>query len=86
MNKKYTVKTPIGPIYSCVLSPDRTVREQIMELFNISGGGGVSVDVNDHEFVIVDYFHGEPIAEFPILSVEDTDLPVSLKWTDEGKK
>ena len=82
MNKKYTVKAPNGKTVSCILSPDAPEAEQLSTALHVHGGG-LSVECNDKEILVMDYFHGSAMAVFTILSVEATDLPVSLSWSEE---
>ena len=80
MNKKMTVKTGLG-IATCVLSDRRSMDEQISELFGYGGKHGMWAGIEGGTIKVMDYFVQETIATFPILSVEDTDDPVSLKWS-----
>lgn len=80
MNKKMTVKTERG-IASCVLSDEKSFDEQLMELFGFTKGHGMWAGIEDNCVKVEDYFVQETLSSFPILSVEDTDEPVSLKWT-----
>ena len=80
MNKKYIVKAPNEKTVFCVLSPDQPAKEQLAAVLQVHGGG-LSVELTDKEILVMDYFHGSPMAIFTILSLEDTDLPVSLRWT-----
>ena len=82
MNQKYTVKAPNGKTVFCILSSDTPKEEQLSTVFSLHGGG-VSVRYTDKEILVMDYFHDDPMASFPILSIEDTALPVSLKWCEE---
>ena len=80
MNKKLTVKTEHGNICYCVLDPDISFEIQLNELAGFSGDGGVTVRYYEDRIEFVDYFHAEVMACFPIISLEDTSLPVCLKW------
>ena len=80
MNKKMTVKTELG-IATCVLSDEKSAYEQILELFGYDGKHGMWAGIEGDTVKVMDYFVQETVATFPILSVEDTDEPVSLKWT-----
>lgn len=80
MNKKYTVKTERGESY-CILSAARDEQEQFMELFGFEKGHGMWAGVENGCVIVEDYFCLEKLATFPILSIEETDEPVSLKWT-----
>ncbi|MBO5653413.1 MAG: hypothetical protein J6S44_04280 [Clostridia bacterium] len=79
MNKKMTVKTQRGIAY-VVLSDARSVDEQILEVFGYDGKHGMWAGIEGEAIKVMDYFVQETLATFPILSVEDTDEPVSLKW------
>lgn len=80
MNKKYTVRTELGEAY-CILSAERGEQEQFMELFGFEKGHGMWAGVEEGCVIVEDYFCLERLAAFPILSIEETDEPVSLKWT-----
>ena len=80
MNKKYIVKAPNEETVFCVLSPDQPAKEQLASVLQVHGGG-LSVELTDKEILVMDYFHGSPMTIFTILSLEDTDLPVSLSWS-----
>ena len=82
MNKKYIVKAPNGKTVSCILSSAVPREEQLSTVLHVHGGG-LSVECNDTEILVMDYFHGSAMAIFTILSIEATDLPVSLSWSEE---
>ena len=81
MNKKLTVRTEHGRLCYCVMSPCRSYDDQLSELFGIGQGGGLSARLTERGVELNDYFHAENVALFKVLSLEDTELDVSLKWT-----
>lgn len=64
------------------MSTCRSYDDQLSELFGIGQGGGLSVSLTERGVEINDYFHAENAATFKVLSLEDTELGVSLKWTE----
>ncbi len=81
MNKKLTVQTEFGDRRCCVLSPEREPEEQLMEVLGFSKGYGITVELSEKYVKVIDYFHGETRGSFTIVSMEDSELPVSLTWT-----
>ena len=84
MNKKITVRTNSGTVCYCILSGNENLEEQFNEWYFGSKhpGGGVCVRFDEQTLSVVDYFHGESMADFEILSIEDTDEPVLTKWVN----
>ena len=83
MNVKYTVKNiDNGKVVSCVLDPEKNVEEQLMDVFGIAPGHGVAAYVRGSDIELTDYYHASCMAIFRILSVEQTNEAVSLRWTD----
>lgn len=82
MNKKLTVKTEFGDLRYCVLSSERELEEQLMEVLGFSKGYGITVKLSEKHVNVVDYFHGETKGSFTIVSMENSELPVSLTWTE----
>ena len=80
LNKKITVRSELGDIRYCILDPDVSYNEQLDKVAGFSGHG-LCVRFYEDRLEFVDYFHDSAMACFPILSIEDTELPVSLKWT-----
>lgn len=80
MNKKMTVKTETG-VSTCVLSDGEDFDAQLMRLYGFTKGHGMWAGIEDGCVKVQDYFVDETLASFPILSIEDTDEAVSLKWT-----
>ena len=77
MNRKYVVKNSDGELYSCVITPDQDETAQWETVFDIKKGYGFRIDLWKDRVDLVDYFHGETRASFPIVSVEDTEEPVT---------
>lgn len=84
MNKKYVFRNvDSGATLSCILDGDKKIEDQLEQICGIGKGGGLSVVMREDGAEIMDYFHASSMAFFKLLSSEDTDLPVSLKWTAE---
>lgn len=84
MNKKITVRNEFGKIRYCVLDGNRDFEQQLNEwqFGSAHPNGGICVCFHPTEIQFVDYFHADPMATFPILSIEDTDEDVAVKWID----
>jgi len=82
MNKRLIAKNAFGKTVYCVLSSTEDYKEQIEKVFNIERGRGFSIDLTDTEIKLVDYFHGDTVATFDILSLEDTKEDVLYQWND----
>ncbi len=83
MNVKYTVQnTDNKRILSCILDSEKDIETQLEEVFHIARGHGVGVFVRESEIEITDYYHASAMASFDILSREETNEPVDLKWTE----
>jgi hypothetical protein len=48
----------------------------------ISRGYGIGVNVREDEIEVTDYYHASSMASFKILCREETQEPLSLKWTE----
>ena len=81
MNTKLTVKAQNGKTLRCVLSNDANLENQLEKMLH-ADGGGLCVRIEYGEIRVVDYFHNETVGAFKILSKEDTEETVSLKWTE----
>ncbi|MBR2406201.1 MAG: hypothetical protein IKB04_04040 [Clostridia bacterium] len=81
MNKRLVMKNPHGNIVSCILSTEIDYKEQLHQVFALSTGQGISAELCTDTVVIRDVFHGETIAEFQVLSLEETTEPVSYDLT-----
>ena len=79
MNKKLTVLTPRGNVAYCVLSPSKDYEKQLEELFDIHGHG-LCVVFDKKTLKVRDYFCDETMATFEVLSFEDSEDEVVLKW------
>ena len=82
MNVKYTVKSENGATLSCVIDAEGKADLQFETLMGISHGHGIGVYVREDEIEVTDYYHASVMAIFKILSREETDEPLSLKWTE----
>ncbi|MBQ4321409.1 MAG: hypothetical protein IJC35_04140 [Oscillospiraceae bacterium] len=78
MNKKLLFRNAHGKTVFCVLSGEKDHNEQLCAVFGFEKGRGYAAELWQNEVRIVDYFHGDTVASFPVLSFEETDLPVSL--------
>ena len=81
MNTKLTVRAENDRVLYCVLNKDEDKEKQLGEMLN-ANGGGIGVCLEEKEVRVVDYFHAETIFSYSIISLEDTEDPVSLKWTE----
>ena len=69
-------------ILSCILDSEKDIETQFEEVFHIAHGHGIGVFVREGEIEITDYYHASAMASFNILSREETNEPVDLKWTE----
>jgi len=76
MNKKYIIKNNCDNELTFVLSGEKEIDEQLLEVFAIEKGYGFTVEHSAEQIKIVDYFHGETRAAFEIISIEDTSEDV----------
>ena len=81
MNIRYTVKNDWGKILCCVVDGEKDLTSQLEEVLYIRHGNGIGVIVHEAEIEVTDYYHGSAMASFAILSREETQEPVSLRWT-----
>ena len=79
MNKKIVYKTEHGNIRYCVIDPKEDSKLQLEQVFGITPGYGYTVEMNENEIRIVDYFAGDTRAYFSIISIEECQLPVILE-------
>ncbi len=80
VNRKITVKAPNGKTVYCILDGGKPFDKQLSQFLGASGGIDVACDEN--EIRVLDLFHGDVFARFTILRIEETDLPVLLRWSD----
>jgi len=80
MNKKFTVITEHKTKAYCVVDTNVDLCDQLLEVMDIRKGTGFCVKLTDETIELVDYFNASSCAEFKIVSVEETDEPISLKW------
>ena len=81
MRIKYTVRNDWGKILTCVVDGEKDLIDQLEEVLRIRHGNGIGVDVREAEIEVTDYYYGSSMASFAILSREETQEPVSLRWT-----
>ena len=81
MNIRYTVKNDWGNILCCVVDGEKDLTSQLEEVLCIRHGNGIGVVVREAEIEVTDYYYGSSMASFAILSREETQEPVSLRWT-----
>lgn len=79
MNRELILQNDDGQRFFCVLDPQQSEEEQLMEVFAIHKGYGFTVEVWEDRVRIVDYFHGETRANFTVLARTATDEPVCLQ-------
>ena len=79
MNKKIVYKTQFNEERYCVLDPTKDYTPQLQQVFGITPGRGFSIEMNEKEIELRDYFAGETRASFEIIAIEDSDLPVCLE-------
>ena len=77
MNQKYIIKTAAGTTLFLVLDPAADKEEQLCRAFHMTSKSE-SLFLEGNEIVFRDLPHWEVMARHKILSVEDTDLPVTL--------
>ena len=82
MNKKLIVKGGDGKLLFCVLSSERSYDDQLCELMEFGKNGGITASLGKESVDISDYYHAERIGSLPVVSFEDTNLCVSLKWNE----
>ena len=78
MNKKLTVMTAHGTAY-CVLDGSKDYEKQLDKLFGFNGHGLCAL-FDGQSVRAFDYFCQETMHSFPVISFEDTDEEVVLKW------
>ena len=79
MNKKITVINGYNKKMYCIVDANLDVTKQIEQIMDV-GKGGLGINVTNTSIALVDYFHSENVAVFPIVSIEETEQEVSLKW------
>lgn len=86
MNIKYTVKSDSGWILTCVVDGGKDLKPQFEEILYIRPGNGIGLTFLAEEIEVTDYYHGSAVALFKILSREETEESVSLRWTEVRKE
>lgn len=79
MNKKITVRRSDGALMYCVISPEREECAQLNEVMGFSGGSFFASSY-EKEIRIVSRVDFQEWGSLPVISREDTGLPVSLRW------
>ena len=81
MNVKYTLKNvDNGWVFSGVFNEEENLELQLMKHFCITPGHGIGVNIDGDRIELSDYYHASSMAEFAVLSREETGEPVSSKW------
>lgn len=80
MNQKITIKTEAGEISYFILDPDQAIDQQLAILHGREIGHGITYRLTETQVQMVDYFCDSVIGAHEILSIEDTDEAVSLRW------
>ena len=83
MNRKLVVRNKFGNVVYCVLSGAQPFRQQLEKVLGVTPGHGLSVEMNDKKVLVRDYFAGENVGEFEIISFEETNLQQNLNWINE---
>lgn len=76
MNQKVVLKNDSEKAVYCVVSPEETLTQAMEKVFDIKPGYGLSIAVDDRSVTITDYFHGDTLARFELLSITPTDAPL----------
>ena len=80
MNKKITIKTDRGEVYNFIIDPQQEMDVQLTQLLGGENGHGITYRMTETQIQMVDYYYNSVIGAHEILSVVDTDEPVSLQW------
>lgn len=83
MNRKLVVRNKFGNVVYCVLSGAQPFSQQLEKVLGVTPGHGLSVEMNDKKVLVRDYFAGENVGEFEIISFEETNLQQNLNWINE---
>lgn len=83
MNKRVTVKDKFGRTLHCVLDGEGSMEEQMMQVLGLRAGGGFCVDIWEDMLDVRDYFVGETVGTYRILSINNTDEDVKLGWIED---
>lgn len=84
MNKKITVRNDEGKVRYCVLSGERDLERQFNKWYfgSESADMGYKVNLDSHEFSVVDYYVGETRVTFEVLGIDDTEEDIIEAWVD----
>lgn len=80
MNKKITIKTDRGEVYNFIIDPQQEMDVQLTQLLGGENGHGITYRMTETQIQMVDYYYNSVIGAHEILSVVDTNEPVSLQW------
>lgn len=80
MNKKITIKTDRGEVYNFIIDPQQEMDVQLAQLLGGENGHGITYRMTETQIQMVDYYYNSVIGAHEILSMVDTDEPVSLQW------
>ena len=80
MNKKITIKTDRGEVYNFIIDPQQEMDVQLAQLLGGENGQGITYRMTETQIQMVDYYYNSVIGAHEILSVVDTNEPVSLQW------
>ena len=73
MNKKLILKNDKGETVYCVLNGEADETEELLRVFSIEKGYGLTVEKWSDAVKIVNYFRADTVASFPVVSFEDTE-------------
>ena len=73
MNIKYKMKNALGKNVYCVIPADADKDEAFKKIFGFVAGAGYTAEVGEGEICVVDYFRGDTVGVYEILSTEETD-------------
>ena len=82
MNKKLILKSQTKGTFYCVLDDTKELVEQLKDIFGFSNGNGMTVDIVNNQVQLIDFYHWSCVAEFDIISFEDTNEEVTNKFID----
>ena len=80
MNPKITVRTQCGEICYCIIDPAQNVDSQLAQLHGQTVGHGITFRMTETQIQQVDYYCNDVMGSHQILTVEETDEPISLQW------
>jgi hypothetical protein len=63
-----------------VLSDEKDYGYQLEEMMQVGHNNGLCVEVDEKWISVLDYYHAETMAKFEILSIKETEEPVTAEW------